>query len=192
MTTNRKSTYPITPLILNRWSPRAMTGEAMKEAEYLPLFEAARWAPSCYNEQPWLFLYAPRDSAHFALYLSLLVPFNQAWASKAALLGISLSHTTFTKTGKPSETHGYDTGAAWENLALEGANRGLVVHGMGGFDYARARVELKIPATHQVHAMFAVGKMAPKETLPADLQTREAPSDRKPLGEICYQGIFLK
>ncbi len=187
---NRKSTYPIAPLILNRWSPRAMTGESLKEADYLPLFEAARWAPSCYNEQPWLFLYAPRESAFFELYLSLLVPFNQAWASKAALLGISLSHTSFTKTGKPSETHGYDTGAAWENLALEGSHRGLVVHGMGGFDYAKARTLLEIPASYQVHAMFAVGKPAPKETLPADLQARETPSDRKELSEICRIGKF--
>lgn len=189
---SRKPTYPITPLILNRSSPRAMTGESLKEEEYLPLFEAARWAPSCYNEQPWLFLYALRDTPDFDLYLSLLVPFNQAWAVKASLLGISLSHTIYAKTGKPSLTHGYDTGAAWENLALEGSARGLVVHGMGGFDYERARTLLNIPSDYQIHATFAIGKRAAKETLPPDLQAREVLSDRKALAEICRKGKFWK
>ena len=184
---NRKPDHPIHPLILNRWSPRAMTGEEMSDAELLPLFEAARWAPSSYNNQPWRFLYVKRNTPHWNTLFSLLVDFNKEWCSRAAVLGLSFSRLAFERNNKPSVTHAFDTGSAWENLCLEGTSRGLVVHGMEGFDYKTAK-EL-IPEGHEVHAMFAVGKKAAKSTLSPELQARETPGERKKISEFAFEGI---
>lgn len=186
----RKADHPIHPLILNRWSPRAMSGEALSENQILSLFEAARWAPSSYNNQPWRFLYAKRDSIHWPKFFDLLIDFNKGWCEKAGLLGMVISHKTFEKNNKPSTTHSLDAGAAWENLALEGTHLGLVVHGMEGFDYQKARQSLNIPDSYEILSMFAVGKKAPKETLPPELQKREAPSDRKKISEFVFEGGF--
>jgi nitroreductase len=184
--TGRKPDHPIQPLILNRWSPRAMTGEPLTDAELFPLFEAARWAPSSYNAQPWRILYVKRDTSHWEKLFDLLVEGNKEWCSKAAVLGLFFSRMTFERNNKPSHTHAFDAGAAWENLCLEGTGRGLVVHGMEGFDYAKAR--LLVPDGHEVHAMFAVGKHAPKSTLSKELQARELPSTRKKISEFSYEG----
>lgn len=181
----RTPQHPIHPLILRRWSPRAMTGEPLSNEELCSLFEAARWAPSSFNEQPWRFLYALRGSSGFQRLFSLLVPFNQAWTAQAAILGIITSRSTFAKTGKPSPSHALDTGAAWENVCLEGAHRGLVVHGMSGFDYAKAKEEFQIQDPYTIQAMFAIGKQASLETLSTELQSREFPStERKTISEI--------
>lgn len=185
---HRKPDHPIQPLILNRWSPRSMSGEVISNQELMSLFEAARWAPSSYNNQPWRFLYAKRDTPHFPKFFDLLVDFNKSWCEKAAVLGVIASEKIFEKTKKPSLTHSLDTGAAWENLALEGNARNLVVHGMQGFDYEKARKALKIPNEVEVLAMFAIGKRAPKEALTEDLQKKEAPSSRKKVSEIAFEG----
>ncbi len=187
---NRKFGHPIDPLLQNRWSPLSMTGEEMSEQELMPLFEAARWAPSSYNNQPWRFLYARRNTPSWALFFDLLVDFNKGWTKNAAALVVVISHTTFEKNNKPSVTHSYDTGSAWMSLALEGASRGYVVHGMEGFDYEKARKVLEIPKDYQVEAMAAIVKRAPKEKLPTELQERENPSSRKPLSEIVIEGKF--
>lgn len=183
---NRKPEYPIHPLILNRWSPRAMTGESIEDSELFPLFEAARWAPSSYNAQPWRILYVKRERPFWDRLFNLLVDSNKEWCAKAAVLGLFFSRTTLEKNNKPSHTHTFDTGAAWENLCLEGTSRGLVVHGMEGFDYEKAR--LLIPNDHEVHAMFVVGKKAPKSTLSPKLQERESPSTRKKISEFVFEG----
>ncbi len=188
--THRKSDYPIHPLILNRWSPRAMSGEKLEDEELMPLFEAARWAPSSYNNQPWRFLYAKRETPHWEKFFNLLVDFNKGWCQKAAVLGVIASEKIFEKTKKPSITHSLDAGAAWENLALEGSHRNLVVHGMQGFDYEKARKALKVPEEYEILAMFAIGKKAPKETLSPELQQRETPSTRKKVSEIAMEGGF--
>lgn len=187
---NRKTDYPVHPLILNRWSPRSMTGEGLSDEELLPLFEAARWAPSSYNGQPWRFLYAKRDTAHWDRFFHLLIDFNKQWCSKAAVLGIVMARKTFEHNNKPSITHAFDTGAAWENLCLEGTHRELVVHGMEGFDYAKARA--LVPTEFEVLAMFAIGKRAPKQDLPNELQAKETPSNRKKLSEIAFEGEMKK
>ncbi len=188
----RKADHPIHPLILNRWSPRAMSGEKISEEELMSLFEAARWAPSSYNNQPWRFLYAKRETPHWEKFFNLLVDFNKSWSDKAAVLGVIVSENIFEKTKKPSVTHSLDAGAAWENLALEGHHRKLVVHGMQGFDYQKAKNDLKVPDEFDVLAMFAIGKPAPKESLPAELQKRETPSTRKKVAEIAFEGGFPK
>jgi nitroreductase len=187
---SRKSDYPIHPLLLNRWSPRSMTGESLSDAELFSLFEAARWAPSSYNAQPWRFLYAKRETSYWNQFFNLLVEFNQKWCLKAAVLGIILARKTFEKTNKPSATHALDTGAAWQNLCLEGTHRGLVVHGMEGFNYAEA--QHLVPKDFEVLAMFAVGKRAPKENLPPELQQKEMPSQRKKISEFIFEGEMKK
>lgn len=187
---HRKPDHPINPLILNRWSPRAMTGEELSENVILSLFEAARWAPSSYNSQPWRFLYAKRNTPHWDKFFDLLVEGNKQWCAHAALLGLIVSRKLFERNQKPSHTHSFDSGSAWENLALEGTSRDLVVHGMEGFDYQKARKILNVPDEFEVLAMFAVGKKAPKESLPPDLQQREVPSSRKKVAEFAFEGGF--
>jgi len=186
----RKTDHPIDNLFVDRWSPRAMSGETIAEQELMVLFEAARWAPSAFNNQPWRILYARRDSEHWPLFLSLLVEGNRAWANQAAALLLFVSKTTFDHNGEPARTHTYDTGAAWENLALQAMLRGYVAHGMQGFDYERARQELQVPDEYQVEAMAAIGLPGPKESLPEMLQAKEAPNDRRPIAQSVCEGPF--
>lgn len=186
----RKAGHPVDELFLDRWSPRAMSGEPVTEEELLTLFEAARWAPSSYNNQPWRILYARRDTGHWPVFLGLLVEGNRAWAKEAAALLIFVSKETFDFNGKPYPTHSFDTGAAWENLALQATLSGLVAHGMQGFDYERARAELNIPEGFRVEAMAAVGRPGDPARLPEHLREREVPSDRKPLSATTCEGPF--
>ena len=186
----RKPEYEIDPLFFNRWSPRSMSGEDINRDDLMRLFEAARWAPSSYNNQPWRFLYARRDTDPWAVFLDLLVEANRAWAKRAAALIVVVSKKTFDHNGKPSITHSYDTGAAWQNAALQGSLLGLVVHGMQGFNYDKARTVLNVPDEFQVEAMIAVGKPGMKEDLPPALQEREFPSERKNVFEIAFEGGF--
>ncbi len=185
----RVPAHPIEPLFLHRWSPRAMSGEAIAEADLLRLFEAARWAPSCNNSQPWRFLYARAGTPSFATFLDLLVPGNQAWCQRAGALLCVVSKNTFDN-GTASPTPVLDTGAAWVSLALQGSTQGLVVHGMAGFDYDRAKTALRVPEDHSVHAMVAVGHPGRREDLPPHLQGREEPSDRKPVSSLIFEGGF--
>jgi nitroreductase len=188
----RQNDYSIHPLILDRWSPRSMTGEEISEKELRTLFEAARWAPSSYNNQPWRFLYARKNSASWPLFFNLMVDFNKGWTKNASALVLAVSGKNFEHNNKPSTTHSFDTGAAWMALALEGAFRGLVVHGMEGFDYAKARKDLEIPDDYQVEALIAIGKRAPVDRLPEDLQKKEKPSLRKAIDEISWEGKFKR
>jgi len=167
-----------------------MSGEGIADDELMALFEAARWAPSSYNNQPWRFIYAKRETVHWDRLFGLMVEFNQSWTFNAAVLIVVISKKTFDFNGEECRTHSFDTGAAWENLALEASARGLVAHGMQGFDYDRARIELNIPDDHQVEAMIAIGKPGQKEKLPEALQEKETPSDRRPLSEIIKEGAF--
>jgi nitroreductase len=186
----RKADFSIEQLLLDRWSPRAMSGEEIAEEELMRLFEAARWAPSSFNAQQWRALYARRGTEHWPMFLDFLVEGNKSWAKNAAALVVFVSRKTFEHDGEPSRTHSYDTGAAWENFALQGWRQGLVVHGMEGFDYERARAELRIPDEFQVEVMAAVGKPGPKEMLPEELQKRESPNDRRRLTESICEGPF--
>jgi len=186
---HRKPEHEITPLLLNRWSPRALSGE-LSDKEIMALFEAARWAPSSYNNQPWRFIYAKRNTPHWNKLFGLMVEFNQNWTKNAAVLVVVISKNTFEHNGKPARTHSFDTGSAWENLALEATRRGFVAHGMEGFDYDKAKKELEIPNDYSVEAMIAIGKRGKMEDLPADMQKNEKPSARRPLREIVMEGKF--
>jgi nitroreductase len=186
----RKADYPIDKLFLDRWSPRAMSGEPLSERELFTLFEAARWAPSSYNNQPWRMLYARRDTEQWPLFFDLLVDFNKTWVKNAAVLVLFISKKTFDRNGEPSITHSFDTGAAWENFALQGAHNGLVMHGMQGFDYEKARSSLEIPDDFTVEALVAVGRSGRVEDLPESVRERETPNDRRPLSETLIEGKF--
>jgi nitroreductase len=170
-----------------------MTDEELDDDTIMSLFEAARWAPSSYNNQPWRFIYAKRNTPqHWNKLFNLLAEPNKAWTKNAALLVVVISGKNFEYNEKYSITHQYDTGAAWENLALEASSRGLVAHGMQGFDYEKARIDLEIPDNFDVMAMIAIGKKGSKENLPLQLQEKEYPNDRKPLKEIIMEGTFRK
>ena len=182
--------HPVDELFLDRWSPRALSGESVTDEELMTLFEAARWAPSSYNNQPWRILYARRETEQWPVFFDLMVEGNQSWAKDAAALFLFVSKETFDFNGKPYPTHSFDTGAAWENLALQATMLGLVTHGMQGFDYERARTELNIPEGFRVEAMIAVGHPGDPAQLPESLREREAPSGRKPLSEITCEGAF--
>jgi len=186
----RHSNYPIASYLLRRWSPRSMTSEDLDERVLMELFEAARFAPSSYNEQPWFFLYAKRNTPQFDLFFSLLVDFNQSWAKNASYLLVVLSRKTFRKTGEYSPTHSFDTGSAWENLALQGSKLKLVAHGMSGFDYTKAYTVLNVPEDFQVEAMIAIGKKAPKKALIKELRIKEKISDREPITNFIREGAF--
>jgi nitroreductase len=186
----RKPDHDIEPILFHRWSPRAMSGEQISEQKLMTLFEAARWAPSSYNAQPWRFLYARRGTANWDRFFDLMVEFNQSWTKHAAVLVVVISRKTFESNNQAAPTHSFDAGAAWQNLALQGSTMGLVVHGMQGFDYEKARAVLNVPEHFQVDAMIAVGKPGKREDLPEDLQEREQPSDRKPVAEIATEGGF--
>ncbi len=188
----RRADYPIEPLFLERWSPRAMSGEDLTEQDFFMLFEAARWAPSTYNEQEWLFLYARRDTPSWPVFFDLLVEGNRAWCKNAALLVVIVAHKVFNKTGQPNPVHLFDCGNAFENLALQGSSMGLVVHGMQGFDYEKARVVLKVPDDYAVAAMFAAGRPGDPSDLPENLRSREVPTGRKPVRDIICEGAFRK
>lgn len=186
----RKPDYPIDPIFINRWSPRAMTGETITHDELMALFEAARWAPSTYNEQEWRYLYAPRDSEHWQTFFDLLVEANQVWCKNAAVLIVILSHQVFERTGQLNPVHTFDAGASFENLALQGGKMGLVVHGMAGFSRDRAREKLHVPDDYSVEAMISVGRPADTDVLPEKLRDREIPSGRKAVTEFTRLGPF--
>lgn len=187
--TIRKADWPIDPLFVDRWSPRSMTGAPLAREELMPLLEAARWAPSSGNFQPWRMLYALRDTPHWETFLALLNEGNRTWGRHAGAIVLFISMME-REGGKPSLTHSYDTGAAWQNFALQAFRSNLAVHGIQGFDYARAREVLKIPDVYRLEAMALVGHPGEKSALPEPLQLREKPNDRRPLAQTVCEGLF--
>jgi nitroreductase len=187
---NRSPEFKVDDIFLNRWSARAMSGAPIADAELMSLFDAARWAPSEYNKQPWHFVYVKRDTKHWHTMFDLLVPFNQEWCKNASALVLVVSRNA-NPDGSPLRSHAFDTGAAWQNLALQGSLRGLVVHGMAGFDYDRAQKDLNIPANYTVQAMIAIGYPAPDDVLPEGMRAAEKNrSGRKSVKEFVSEGSF--
>lgn len=191
---SRTADHPIDVQFLERWSPRAYAGEAVPEADLLTMLEAGRWAPSSYNSQPWRFLYARRDTAHWEKFLGLLNEFNRSWAKDAGALIVLVSNSLMRPPGAekdvPSHSHSLDAGAASVSFMLQASRMGYHAHGMVGFDMDRAFAELNVPKGYRVEAAYAVGKMGDKSRLPEGLQAREVPSPRKPLAEIAFEGGF--
>ena len=188
MNIDRKASAEILPLIVNRWSPRSFDGSPVPEKELLTMVEAAGWAASAFNVQPWTFLYALRGDANWDRFLSLLVEFNQSWAKDAGALLFVVSQETSGAEAQPLWSHSFDAGAAWANLALQALHMGWHTHGMTGIQFDKARAELGIPEGYRLEAAVAIGRQAPADRLPDMLREREVPSDRKPVRDIAIAG----
>ncbi len=168
------------PAIANRWSPRTYADKPIDPETLATLFEAARWAASCFGEEPWRFVIATKaDPEKFAQVLNLLVPFNQDWAKNAYVVGITVAKKTFTKNGNPNRFNLHDAGAALATLAIQASALGLQAHGMGGFDAQKARTEFGVPDDFEIGAAFAVGYVN-GSAAPPEGRTR------KPLSELVF------
>jgi nitroreductase len=163
-----------------------MDGRPLRREELLPLLEAARWAPSGGNGQPWRFFYALRGTGSFAAVLAALAPGNQEWAHAAGAL-VVLGAKVVRDDGKPAGSAPFDAGAAWMAFALQGTIAGLAVHAMGGFDREKARAAAALPAGVEPQVVIAVGHRAPPEALPEKHRAREAPSDRLPVEQLAAE-----
>ncbi len=186
--------HPIHQFLHHRWSPRAFSDKPIPPEILRSLFEAARWAPSSSNEQPWAFIVATRDEQeNHARLLSTLVEFNQNWAKHAPVLAIAVSELAFARTGKPNRNAFYDTGAAVAGLSLEATSQGLFVHQMAGFDPHTAIELFEIPSGWEPIAAFVIGYPGDVESLPEPLRQRElAPRARKPLESFVMGGHWGK
>lgn len=181
---------PLHDLLKRRWSPRAFSEQPVGPDVLLTLLDAARWAPSSSNEQPWRFVVATREEpAAYDRLLACLAEGNRKWAYRAPVLMMSIAHMDFEEDGRPSRHAFHDVGLATENLLLQGTALGLVAHPMAGFDTEKARADLKIPSGYEPVAMVAVGYPGELSVLPDYLQQRELkPRERKPLTEIAFSG----
>jgi nitroreductase len=190
----RRSEHAIEPLFLQRWSPRAFDGAPVAARDLAAIFEAARWAPSAFNVQPWRFVYAVRGDADWERLLGLLIPFNAGWAAGAGALVFICSDTLMAgKPGQPptpSHSHSFDAGAAWAMMALQATRLGYHAHGMTGVDFDKARAELAVPERFRLEAAAVFGRRGDKALLPEGLQAREGPSDRRPLADLVFRGRF--
>ena len=182
--------YQIHELLSQRWSPRAFCNKSVEPEKLLSLLEAARWAPSSNNEQPWRFIMATRDNpAEFEKVLSCLMEGNVAWAKRAYALILSVAQVKSDRSGQANRHAFHDVGSATENLAIQATVLGLVVHPMAGIYPQKARELFEIPEEFEVVAALAVGYPADASTLEPKLRERElAPRQRKPLEELVFTG----
>lgn len=186
----RTTAHDIDPIYINRWSPRAFQDKEVPEDILLSLFEAARWAPSAANVQPWRFIFARTESDR-EKFLSFINEGNVIWCNKAPVLVAVVSKTKWKdEEDDINPTHAFDTGTAWGFLALEAIRKGLHTHAMGGFNRKKAKEVLHIPDGYEVHAMIAIGYKGEKEILNEKLQEREKPSNRKSVEELISEGSF--
>ncbi len=189
MSTARNSEYPIDKQFLDRWSPRAFSDRAVTEEQVLTVLEAARWAPSASNLQPWRFFYGIRGQAEFDTLLSLLVPFNEGWAKNAGALIFITSVTSFDGS-RQNITNSFDAGSAFMSLSLQAHSMGLIAHGMAGIEYDKVPLVLRLPENLKVEAAVAIGYQGEVSSLAEALQKREAPSQRQPLADMVFKGHF--
>ena len=178
----------IHPLLVERWSPYAFTGEGVTVADLLALFEAARWAASSYNEQPWRFIVARREEpGAFEKVLSCLVAFNQGWARHAPVLSLGLVQAPRAGDGSPNPVSSHDLGLAAAALTVEATHRGLAVHQMSGIVADRVREAYALPGVVLPLTALAIGHAAPLEATPEALRGRQArPRERRGLPEFVF------
>src|SRR5215212_3506304 len=188
----RDAAHPIHDLLQKRWSPRAFADRAVEREKLLSLLEAARWAPSSNNEQPWHYIVATKDEPEeFGRLLACLVEKNQSWAKAAPVLMLSVASTVFSRNGKPNRHALHDTGQAVAGLTVQATALGLYVHQMAGFSVEKARETYNLPPTVEPVAAIALGYLGDPSTLPEDLREREvALSTRKPIGEFVFTGSW--
>jgi nitroreductase len=182
--------HPIHELLRRRWSPRAFADRPVEPEKLRSLLEAARWAPSCYNAQPWRFIVATRDKpTEYERLLGCLIEFNQGWARQAPVLMLTVAQMRFEHNGKDNVHAWHDVGLATANLLVQATALGLYAHAMAGFDANQARARFNIPAGYEPVAAIAIGYLGDPATLPEELGKREhAPRQRKPLSEWVFSG----
>ncbi|NTW71742.1 MAG: nitroreductase family protein [Eubacteriaceae bacterium] len=179
----REFKYDIMPEIKSRWSPRAISEKKLSDTDINAILEAASFAPSCFNEQPWRFILA-KDTAALEKMRTLLTPSNQLWAGKAPLLIMVLSVKSFEHNGKDNFWNIFDAGTSWGYMSLEAERRGIITHAMGGFNKMKAREAYNISDEYNVISVIAAGYYGNPEELPHDLQEREYPACRKSVEEL--------
>jgi len=188
----RRADAPVDSIFTDRWSPRAFDRSEISELDLATIFEAARWAPSAFNHQPWRFVFTRRGSPDWERFVGLLKPMNAGWAQNASVLVFILSDTLIQLPGQPapgrSHSHSFDAGAAWAQMALQATRVGYSTHGMTGVDFDRARVELGVPEQFRIEAAIAIGRRGDKSKLPEQLQAREAPNGRRPVSDLIMEG----
>ena len=183
------TSHSLLPAIANRWSPRAYADTAVSDEALMAVLEAGRWAASCFNDQPWVFVVARHGSPEHATMLATLLPFNQVWAAAAPLLLYSVARGNFAQNGEPNKHAWHDVGAATATMAIEASARGMQMHGMAGYDPAAAREALAIPETHAPVTAFTLGFPGPASMLPEKLAEREAaPRARRAPETMLFNG----
>ncbi len=188
---NAPDNITINPLIAGRRSPRAFSGVTLEDTVMKILFEAARWAPSCSNEQPWRFVYAHKGTPAFDKLLGTAVDFNQQWAKNASVLMLSVAKMKFDRNGQPNAHAWHDVGMAMQNLAIQATELGVIVHQMAGFDPQAAKQAFGIPEGFEPVALTAVGYPGSKDMLPEFLRKSEDRSrTRRPIGDIAFDGSW--
>ena len=187
--TNTK--YPIHELLKQRWSPRAFSERMIEPEKLYSLFEAARWAPSAFNEQPWHFIVATKENARdYDRLLGVMVERNKQWAHTAPVLLLTVTKLS-THDGKPNRYAFHDVGLAAENLVLQATALGLFAHQMAGFNVERAREEFAIPPGYEPVTTIAVGYLGDPESLPEQFREEELKTrNRKPLEEFIFSGYW--
>lgn len=174
-------------MFIHRWSPRSFKKTALPPSTVEVLFDAARFAPSAYNEQPWRIFASTEET--FDGFLNLLISFNQEWAKNASIIGFMIAQTVFEKSGKPNPTALYDCGSAWMAMTIQARQCGLYTHGMAGIKYGEIYEHFEIQKEkYTVVAGFAIGVLDTAEKLSEKLQAMEVPSARKPLNNVYFPG----
>jgi nitroreductase len=183
---------PIHEVIGRRWSPRAFAPRSVEPEKLVSVFEAARWAASASNEQPWAFVVATSDDPkNYEAMLGVLVDFNRGWANQAPVLILTLAHSQFEKDGRPNRHAFYDLGQAAANLSLQATALGLVTHPMAGFDAEAARQRFAVPAGWEPVSVIALGYPGDPDSLNETLRQRElAQRKRKPLPSLVFSGTW--
>lgn len=181
----RETLKGVNPLFLQRYSTRAFSQKPITLEKQTRIFEAARWAPSCYNEQPWQIYTSTTQT--FGDFLSLLDSFNQKWAKHANVIGFLIANTRFKYNAKNNDYAGFDCGAAWMAMALQALEEGIYIHAMGGIEEEKAERYFKTTHNQRVLIGFAMGYPGDTSTLSESLQAEERPTDRKTLSEIWKQ-----
>ncbi|MEJ8473228.1 nitroreductase family protein [Roseibium algae] len=189
---HRTADHPVDPKFVNRWSPRAFDGSEMPEADLKIMLEAARWAPSAFNMQPWRFVYSLRGDASWPVFPELMNEFNRSWASNASALIVVLSDTVFAGPDgeKPASHNSFDAGAACAQLALQASALGYHSHSMAGILPEKIHADLNVPERFKAEIMIAVGRRTEPDILPEFLQAKELPSPRRSLEETAFKGSF--
>lgn len=187
---SRAADHPVDPIFVDRWSPRSFTGEPVPESILKSALEAARWAPSALNAQPWRFLVTRPGDAWWETYLGFLMPRNRLWAAQSSALILILSSRLIERRGETVEngSHSFDAGAAWANFAHQALLLGWHTHGIGGFDRTAARERLAIPQDFAIEAIIALGRRGDLDGLDPEFHAAETPNGRRPLGETVFSG----